>query len=83
MFSIGYFMANLLNQAGVRFNKLQKILLIGLCFEFVLVGMFNLGRMVGQQFLWYTVEPWMLVSEGICSALALPQVAVAIWNTKE
>lgn len=83
MFSIGYFMANLLNQAGMRFNKLQKILLIALCFEFVLVGMASLGRMIGTQFLWYTVEPWMLVSEGICSALALPQVAVAIWNTKE
>ena len=70
-----------LHMAGVELTKLQKVLLIILCFELFIVGLVTLGRMVGMTFLWYKVEAWMVPAEGFCSAVALPFVCKGIWKS--
>lgn len=71
----------LIQSTGIKFSKMQKALLTVLMVEFVIVGIVSFGRMVGQQFLWYTVQPWMVVSEAACSLLVLPLVITAIWKS--
>lgn len=71
----------LFRASGIELSKLQKVLLIILVFEFVIVGMMALGRMVGHTFLWYTVQPWMVVAEGACSAVTVPFACRGIWKS--
>lgn len=71
----------LIRSTGIELSKAHKILLTVLMVEFVIVGIVSLGRMVGTHFLWYTVQPWMVVSEAACSLLVLPLVVTAIWKS--
>ena len=65
---------------NVRLTRVQKVLITVLAFVFTLAVIKFEISLIGTKILWYTVEPWMAVSEMIGPVLGLPFWLGLMWK---